>query len=610
MRKVLLSFVLVIFILISGYTQNVSHTFSFRNTDFLLDGNPYQLIAGEMHPARIPAEYWHHRIQMAKAMGCNTIAAYIFWNYHETGPGVYDFKTGNHNLAQFIRLAAQEGLWVILRPGPYVCAEWDFGGIPPYLLKIPDIKVRCMDERYMLAAGNYMKALAAEIKPLLITNGGPVLMLQVENEYGSYGNDQRYMKQIKKIWEQSGIDVPFFTGDGPTTYMLEAGSLPGCAVGLDSGSDQGCFDLAYKTNPGVPVFSSETYPGWLTHWGEPWVRPDTAPLLKEVRFLMDTKKSFNLYVIHGGTNFGFTAGANSGGKGYEPDVTSYDYDAPVDEQGNATPKYLALRKLIGSYLPSGQKLPEIPEPIKTISFPPVQMQPFTSIWENLPESVGCVQPVPFESLDQNQGLMLYRTTLIGHKSGKLKITELHDYATVFVDGNYIGKLDRREGNFIIELPKTTSKNPILEILVEGMGHINFAQEIIDRKGITDRVTLNGMTLMNWEVFKLPLSDEMISALNPGVRFSSKPGLFFKGTIVLQQTGDVYVDLSGYKKGVVWMNGHNLGRFWDIGPQKRLYCPASWLNTGENEILIFDLHQTQARPVEGFKMQNQHQPDIL
>jgi beta-galactosidase len=382
--------------------------------------------------------------------------------------------------------------------------------------------------------------------------------------------------------------------------MLEAGSFPGCAVGLDSGSDQGCFDLAYTMNPGVPVFSSETYPGWLTHWGESWARPDTAALLKEVRFLMDTKKSFNLYVIHGGTNFGFTAGANSGGKGYEPDVTSYDYDAPIDEQGNATPKYHALRKLLASYLPQNQQLPEIPAAVPAINIPKIDLKPFATVWDNLGMPTLCVQPKPFEALDQNQGFMLYKTTLIGHKSGRLKITELHDYATIFVDGQYIGKLDRREGNFIIELPKTSSKNPVLEILVEGMGHINFAQEIIDRKGITDRASLNGMTLMNWEVYKLPMDDAMLQALKPLAKAPQKPGIFFKGTFNLQQPGDVYVDLSQYQKGVVWVNGHNLGRYWNIGPQKRLYCPASWLKTGQNELLIFDQHQTIGAVVEGFQ----------
>jgi beta-galactosidase len=383
--------------------------------------------------------------------------------------------------------------------------------------------------------------------------------------------------------------------------MLEAGSLPGCAVGLDSGGSLADFELANKMNPGVPVFSSETYPGWLTHWGEKWARPDTADLLKEVKFLMDNKKSFNLYVIHGGTNFGFTAGANSGGKGYEPDITSYDYDAPVSEQGNATPKYLALRKLIGSYLPKGKKLPQIPEPVFTIEIPSVKMEVLTSVWNNLPQAKKSVQPKPFESYNQDYGFILYKTNLIGHKKGKLTVTDIHDYATVFLNGEYIGKLDRREGLNTIIIPESKVANPVLEIFVEAMGRINFAQYLIDRKGITDRVTLNGMTLMNWEVYNLPFDEKFITDLKPSGKTESKAGVFSMGVFNLAKTGDTFVDLSNYQKGIVWINGNNLGRYWNIGPQKRLYCPASWLKTGENEIVIFDLHQIGPGTVNGYRV---------
>lgn len=574
------------------------HTFTLGTSDFLLDDQPYQIIAGEMHPARIPAEYWRQRIQMAKAMGCNTISVYIFWNYHESEEGVYDFETGNHNLKEFFRIVQEEDMWLIVRPGPYVCAEWELGGIPPYLLRIPDIKLRCMDPRYMTAAERYIGKLAEEIKPFMITNGGNLLLLQIENEYGSFGNDRNYLFRLREVWKMNGIDIPTFTGDGPTTYMLEAGSLPGSAVGLDSGSSPAHWDLANKMNPGVPVFSSETYPGWLTHWGEKWVRPDTADLLKEVRFLMDNKKSFNFYVIHGGTNFGYTAGANSGGKGYEPDVTSYDYDAPINEQGKATPKYKALRDLLGSYLPKGQKLPSIPDGIPAIEIPQFVLKPFTSVWDNLPAAVNSVQPKPFESYGQDYGFILYKTELIGHKKGKLTVTDLHDYATVFLNGTYIGSLDRRAGINTIDLPASDVEKPVLEILVEAMGRINFAQHLIDRKGITDRVTLNGMTLMNWQVYNLPMDKKFIYDLRSSSRTVNKPGIFYKGNFPLNSTGDTFIDVSNYKKGIVWVNGHNLGRFWDIGPQKRLYCPASWLKLGLNEIIIFDLHQMSGASVGG------------
>jgi len=586
--------ILWMFIILLGFSsavlgQRAKHTFRLGETEFLLDDQPFQMISGEMHPARIPAEYWRHRVRMAKAMGCNTIGVYVFWNYHEQEGGVFDFSTGNRNLSEFFRIVRDEGMWLLLRPGPYVCAEWELGGIPPYLLRIPDIRLRCMDPRYMAAVERYMKNLAAEIKPWLITSGGPILMVQIENEYGSYGNDRNYMARLKDIWIENGINVPFFTGDGPTPYMLEAGTLPGCAVGLDPGNTHTHWELANRINPGVPVFSSEK-----------WARPDTANLMREVRFLMDNRKSFNLYVIHGGTNFGFTAGANSGYKGYEPDVTSYDYDAPIDEQGRPTTKYMALRELIGSYLPKGKKLPSIPDPVPVIEIPAIGMGILTPLWDNLPEPLHSVQPLSFEAYAQDYGFILYKTELIGHKSGKLTVTNLHDYATVFLDGQYIGLLDRREGINTIDLPAGKSESPILEILVEAMGRINFGQNLIDRKGITERVTLNGMTLMNWQIYNLPMNNKFVYDLRSSAKVRNKPGIFFKGNFFIEKAGDTFFDVSLFRKGIVWVNGRNLGRYWDIGPQKRLYCPGIWLRQGLNEIIIFDMHLLDPKPVFGMK----------
>jgi len=582
-------------VLATALPATAQHSFSLGQKEFLLDGKPFQIISGEIHPARVPEGYWKHRIQMAKAMGCNTIAAYIFWNYHEREPGQFDFETDNRDLRQFFRLVQEEGMWALLRPGPYVCAEWEFGGLPPYLLRVPDIKVRCMDPRYMAAVEEYLKRMASVIRPLLCSNGGPILMIQIENEYGSYGNDKNYLEQLRRIWKDNGIDGPFFTGDGPTPYMLEAGNIDGAAIGLDPGSNEGAFSQATLRNPHVPAFSSETYPGWLTHWGEPWARPGIEGLLREVRYLLESRKSFNLYVIHGGTNFGFTAGANSGGKGYEPDVTSYDYDAPINEQGRPTQKYFALRELLTEYV---GELPAIPEPIPAMEIPAVSMEAFTSIWSNLPQPIFSVQPKPFEAYGQDYGFIVYKTELIGHKSGRLTITELHDYATVFLNGQYVGKLDRREAESAIDLPKSDVRNPVLEILVEAMGRINFAQSMIDRKGITDRVTLNGMTLMNWQVYNLPFDEKYIQALQEAPADAARRGVFFKGVFDLDATADTYLDMSNYRKGIVWVNGHNLGRFWEIGPQKRLYCPAPWLKQGRNEIVVFDLLQNEPKPVCG------------
>lgn len=602
MNKFILSIFLSITLSVSLFSQAKTHSFKLEKSEFLLDGKLFQIISGEMHPARIPVEYWRQRIQMAKAMGCNTIAAYVFWNYHESEPGVFDFQTGNHNIAQFIKIVQEEGLFLILRPGPYVCAEWDFGGLPSYLLSIPDIKVRCMDPRYTEAADRYIKTLALQVKDLQVTKGGPILMVQAENEYGSYGNDRTYMKWVQDVWKKNGIEVPFYTADGATPFMLEAGSLPDAAIGLDPGANAENFAEATKVNPNVPSFCSELYPGWLTHWGEKWQRPDTTDLLKDVKWLMDNKKSFNFYVIHGGTNFGYWAGANAfSPTQYQPDVTSYDYDAPINEMGQATPKYFALRNLLAKYLPPKQKLPAIPAAIPVIEVPEIKLTASASVWDNLPVAIQSPQPKPMEMLGQKGGFILYRTKLIGHKKGKLRITELHDYATVFVDGKYIGKLDRAKAENIIEIPESASPNPQLDILVEGMGRINFAEYMIDRKGITDRVSLNGMTLMDWQIFTLPFDETYVQNLKFTSGENTRPGLFFKGEFELAVVGDTYLDVSQWEKGVVWVNGHNLGRYWNIGPQKQLYCPAPFLKKGKNEIVIFDLHQLEAKSVKGVKI---------
>ncbi len=594
-------FLLLILLPFCGIAQEKVHSFKLEKSEFLLDDKPFQIISGEMHPARIPVEYWRHRVQMAKAMGCNTIAAYIFWNYHESEPGVFDFQTGNHNIARFIQIVQEEGMFVLLRPGPYVCAEWDFGGLPSYLLSIPDIKVRCMDPRYTEAVERYIKTLALQVNDFQVTKGGPILMVQAENEYGSYGNDRTYMKWVEEVWKENGIEVPFYTADGASPAMLEAGSLPNAAIGLDPGASESNFAEASKINSNVPSFCSELYPGWLTHWGEEWQRPDTTELLKDVKWLMDNKKSFNFYVIHGGTNFGYWAGANAfSPTQYQPDVTSYDYDAPVNEMGQATPKYMALRRLLASYLPARKKIPAIPAALPVIEIPEITLTASAPVWNNLPQAIHSPQPKPMEMFGQKGGFILYRTELIGHKRGKLRITDLHDYATVFIDGKYVGKLDRSKEENIIELPASGSANPQLDILVEGMGRINFAEYMIDRKGITERVSLNGMTLMNWKIYSLPFDEAYLKNLQFSSKETSCPGIFFSGEFQLTATGDTYIDVSQWEKGVVWVNGHNLGRYWNIGPQKQLYCPASWLNKGKNEIIIFDLHMLKPMPVKGVK----------
>ena len=539
-KRLNLIIILFFFALLTIYAQRGRrNTFEVGTSEFLLNRTPFQIISGELHPARIPAEYWRHRIQMAKAMGCNTVTIPVFWNYHETEEGVFDFETGNRNLAEFFRLAQAEQMWVIVKPQPNAGADWEFGGLPPYLLRTPDIEFTGSNARYSAAVQRYVASLSNVLKPNMITNGGALLMLQVDNE------------QDKELWSANGIDIPIFTGEMPTVFT-----------------------------------------GGATHWGEEWAKGDSVQLLNEVKQLMDNKKSFNFYVIHGGTNFGYTAGASFTEKGYAPVVTSYNYDALITEQGVPTGRYMAVRELMSSYL----RLPSIPNPMPAMDILAIGLMPFSSAWNILSEPVNSEQPEPFEHYGQDYGFMVYKTELTEYKSGKLTITDLHDYATVYLNGNYVGKIDRRLGENSIELPDTEAENHVLEILVEGMGRTN----ILDRKGIAKTVTLNDITLTNWQAYSLPMDRKTIYDLRSSGRNLNKPGIIFKGSFMIFESGDTFIDLSNYEKGVVWINGHNLGRYWNTGPQTRLFCPASWLRSGLNEIIIFDLHQTVPKPVFGFK----------
>ncbi|MEI6411939.1 MAG: beta-galactosidase family protein [Bacteroidota bacterium] len=577
--------------------QGSNASFSYDTSGFYLNGKPFQVWSGEMHFQRIPRLYWRDRLLKAKALGLNTVATYVFWNALEPKMGQWNFQEQN-DLAAFIREAKSLGLYVILRPGPYACAEWDFGGLPSWLLAKPGIKVRCSDPDYLRPALNYIDHIAEIVQPYLISKGGNVIMVQVENEYGSFGNDAAYLLALRDAWRNNGIDVPLSTSDGATPYMLEAGSIPGCVVGLDPGANEGDFKQAKLSRPDVPAFCGEYYPGWLTHWGEPWARADTVELLHDLEWLIQNKKSWNLYVLHGGTNFGFYAGANFSDV-YQPDITSYDYDAPIREDGTLTPKYFAIRRLLAKYQQGA--LPPLPAPVIKMDINPVTMTPFCSVFDKLPQAIVSPQPKPMEQFGQDYGFILYRTTLNGHHSGKLTLTDLHDYATVYLDGKYVGVLDRTKKVQSIDLPQTNPPGKQLDILVEGMGRINFGSQLIDPKGITNRVTLNGLTLMNWQVFPLPMDQKFMSNLaNPTAPsdWSKQPGQFFKGSFYMATLGDTYLDLSGWEKGVVWVNGHNLGRYWNLGPQQHLYLPGAFMIKGRNEIIIFDLHKKEGGTVKG------------
>lgn len=603
------------------------HTFSFSQDgkNFLLDGEPFQIRSGEMHPARIPADYWQHRILMAKAMGMNCIALYVMWNYHETRPGVFDFHTGNRNIEGFIRLCQQEGMWVLLRPGPYICGEWDLGGIPSYLLSYPDIQLRtdsANDPRYMSAVARYLRVLSPRIGPLLVSQGGPILMIQIENEFGSYASNPAYLEEIRQIWLQEGIQGPFYTEDGISQLEQNRTNVTGGAIALSNGNAEQIAAVR-REFPAVPAMAGEVYPGWLTHWGDETFKGTAVDISGTLDVFMRLKLSFNLYVIHGGTNFGFYAGANVDADSgeYQPDMTSYDYAAPISEQGAATSKYMKYRAVIARYLST--PLPELPEPIPIITRKgrhALMPELYASVWDNLPAALPAeqtVDPQPFELYGQASGFALYRTRLQGCRGGVLDIAHVHDYATVCVGEQYVGGVSRASMPQRCAQPLSVTHHAplalplgslspdsevLLEILVEGMGRVNYGHAIIDRKGILEPVTLQDAagssdTLAGWEVFLLPMDTAFIANLRAVCANPQKPGLFFKATLPLESVGDTYLDMRHWTKGVVWVNGHNLGRYWHIGPQQRLYCPAPWLRPGDNEVVIFDLHQMEAKPVE-------------
>jgi len=572
------------------------HRFELSAQRFLLDGKPFQIMSGEMHPIRIPAEYWRQRIRMAKAMGLNTIAVYLMWNAMESEPGVFDLHSGNRDFAKFIRLCQEEGMWVYLRPGPYVCGEWDFGGLPPYLLRHPHIRVRDKDDAdYMAAVRRYIATVASVVKPLLAANGGPILMVQVENEYASFGKDLGYLEVIRTLWEQHGVHGPFSISDGLGQIREAKTYLPGVALGLDGDTD---FAGAQAITGELPVWMGEGYPGWITHWGDKdFARSDFAGTLAK---LLAEGRSFNLYVVHGGTNFGFGAGANADNdySNFQPVITSYDYGAPIDERGAPTADYHAFRRLIAAH--TAQPLPALPAVPSMAGFAAFTPQPHAALWDNLPAAKKVDRPQPNELLfGQDHGMVLYRRAVQG--GGELTVDGVRDYATVFHGGDYVDCVSRvahpklRAGSRL-QLPTGHGEAP-LEILIDSFGHVNYGHAMADRKGLLGEVLLDGKPLEGWDAVSLPLDDAWLAALKPLQQGKpTRPGVFFKGTLSLAGAGDCYLDMAAWAKGYLWVNGRLLGRYWNLGPQQRLYCPAPWLRDGDNEVLVFDMHRTKPAPI--------------
>jgi beta-galactosidase len=570
-----------------AFSQKTKHTFSLGDSTFLLDGKSFQMISGELHYPRIPREAWRQRMKMAKVMGLNTITTYVFWNLHEPQKDKFDFS-GNNDIAAFVKIAQEEGLWVVLRPSPYVCAEWEFGGYPYWLQNEKGLTVRSKEAKYLKEYRKYILEAGKHLAPLQVNHGGNILMTQIENEYGAYGNDKEYLDINRKLFIEAGFDGLLFTCDPVPT--VKDGHLDGLLPAVN-GTDKPAVikELIRANHNGKgPFYVAEWYPAWFDWWG---TKHHTVPAEKFTPGLdsvLAAGISINMYMFHGGTTRDFMNGANYNDKNpYEPQISSYDYDAPLDEAGNVTPKFIKFREVIMKYLPQGTQLPAIPAAKPSIKIPAIQLTQSTSLFDLLPVPKLNTTPLPFEDLNQAYGFVLYRTTLTNASSGVLKIKDLRDYGIVFINGKRTGIMDRRlrQDSLTVDIPKG---KVTLDILVENLGRINYGPYLLkNKKGITEKVILAGKEIKSWQMYSLPFKN-----INTIVSKNNKPAenipVIKTATINLQTVADTYFDMSNWGKGVVWVNGHNLGRYWNVGPQQTLYVPAEWLKKGANKITILEL----------------------
>lgn len=583
--------------------QKEKHTFSIGDKTFLLDGNPFLIKAAEMHYTRIPAEYWEHRIQMCKALGMNTICIYAFWNIHEQKEGEFDFK-GQNDIAAFCRLAQKHGMYIMLRPGPYVCSEWEMGGLPWWLLKKKDIKLRTNDAYFLERTKCFMNEIGKELADLQVSRGGNIIMVQVENEYGAYATDKEYIANIRDIVKGAGFtDVPLFQCDWSSTFQRNGLDDLVWTINFGTGANiDAQFKKLQEARPNAPLMCSEFWSGWFDHWGRKHETRDAETMVSGIKDMLDRHISFSLYMTHGGTTFGHWGGANS--PAYSAMCSSYDYDAPISEAGWATPKYYKLREMLMQYADSAQVILDVPAAYPVIEIPEFALKEVAPLFDNLPEPKLSEDIKPMEQFDQGWGTILYRTSLPEVKEGTtLLIDEVHDWAQVYADGKLLGRLDRRRGQNSLVLP-SLQKGTRLDILVEAMGRVNFDVAIHDRKGITDKVELLTETdkreLKNWEVYSFPVAHDFAESKKYVEGEKLDAPAYYRATFELDQVGDVFLDMQTWGKGMVWVNGKAMGRFWKIGPQQTLFMPGCWLKKGKNEIIVLDLLGPEKATVSGLK----------
>ncbi|MCL2555283.1 MAG: beta-galactosidase [Actinomycetia bacterium] len=567
---------------------------------FRLDGEPFRIISGALHYFRVHPGQWRDRLRKARLLGLNTVDTYVPWNLHEPRPG--EFRAdGGLDLERFLQLAREEGLHVLLRPGPYICGEWEGGGLPGWLLAEPDIRLRSTDPRYLGAVERFFGELLPRVAPYLGTRGGPVIAVQVENEFGAYGEDLPYLRRMAEMLQEHGVDVPLFTCDQPDD--LARGSVPGVLATANFGSRVAENLAALRAHqPEGPLMCAEFWNGWFDRWGGVHASRPAESAAADLDLLLAAGASVNLYMFHGGTNFGFTNGANDKHT-YRPTITSYDYGAPLDEAGDPTPKYAAFREVIARHAP----VPDtpLPEPSKKLNQLGVRLSQRAPLFTQLPAlgtAVAGDRPLTMEELAARHGagnglgFVLYEARLDAAGPVLLHAPGVRDRAQVFLDGGPVGVLEREshEHSLAFEVPEGGAR---LSLLVENLGRVNYGQAIHDRKGLVGPVTANGTALTGWTSRSLPLDDlSGLAFADADARPTVGPA-FHRGEFDVAEPADTYLDVSGWTKGCAWVNGFALGRFWSRGPQQRLYVPGPALREGRNEIVVLELHAASRASVD-------------
>ncbi len=555
--------------------------------NFYLDGKSFQVISGAIHYFRIMPQYWRDRLEKLKAMGCNTVETYIPWNMHEPKRGQFCFE-GLLDIEQFIHEATSLGLYIILRPSPYICAEWEFGGLPAWLLENDRIRLRVNDAAFLQAVEEYYRVLLPKITPYQIDRGGNVILMQIENEYGYYANDKSYMEAMRDMMRSYGVTVPLVTSDGPFPENLGGGTIEGALPTGNFGSrTEERFEILKKYTDGGPLMCTEFWVGWFDHWGNGGhMRGNLEQSVKDLDKMLELGH-VNIYMFEGGTNFGFMNGSNYYDE-LTPDVTSYDYDAVLTEDGQITEKYLRYKEVISKYT----RIPEVTfsTKIERKAYGELTVQDKVSLFSIIDEistPVESVQPQSMERLGQSYGYILYHSSLDTEENmEKIRLWEANDRANIFVDRKPVLTLYDLELLKEQECKVEFEKGAALDILVENMGRVNFGPRMEhQRKGIDQCVQINGHMHNHWKQYTLPLDN--VDQIDFSKDYVKNTPAFYRFSLQIEEPGDTFLDFEGWGKGCVFVNGFNIGRFWEIGPQKRLYIPAPLLKSGNNEIILFE-----------------------